>query len=281
MAITDIYQKYEQWKQQHQILYSGFEDKYRAQIYYQNLQKIYNHNSQEHTYQMAENQFMAYSQDEFEGIFLGGSQNLTAQDYMDDVRYPITQDWSNITVVKDQGQCSVPFIFVAVGITEAFQYFNKSGVLNLSEQQIVDCDTGNYGCGRSFVNYALEYVKTKGLQTNAAYPWKGVQGNCIYNSGPYKVTSYGTFTTTEDQLKNDIAKYPVGVQVNATNWQFYGGGIFSDCDNITNHAVMAVGYNLTSLKLKNSWGKTWGDAGYIHVNLSTPCGATKYSIRAQ
>ncbi|CAK4109874.1 unnamed protein product, partial [Aphanomyces euteiches] len=31
------------------------------------------------------------------------------------------------------------------------------------------------------------------------------------------------------------------------------------------HAVIAVGYDKTSIKIKNSWGAQWGDNGYIYL----------------
>merc|ERR1719318_608184 len=43
------------------------------------------------------------------------------------------------------------------------------------------------------------------------------------------------------------------------------GGIFKDptCTGRPNHAVTAVGYTPSYVLVKNSWGNTWGDQGFV------------------
>lgn len=55
-------------------------------------------------------------------------------------------------------------------------------------------------------------------------------------------------------------------------FQDYSGGVYqsSTCDATTvNHAVVAVGYSVQGgwWKLRNSWGRSWGEAGYIRVPM--------------
>ena len=77
---------------------------------------------------------------------------------------------------------------------------------------------------------------------------------------------------------------PLSVAVDATGWQFYTGGI-SDPNSCSknfddlNHAVLLVGYgvdNTTGTEywiLKNSWGKNWGEKGYMRlVKGKSNCG---------
>merc|ERR1712130_1032297 len=65
---------------------------------------------------------------------------------------------------------------------------------------------------------------------------------------------------------------PVSVAVDANGWQNVGTGIFSKCGTGLNHAVLAVGYDSSSLKIKNSWGTWWGDKGYVHLAIGDTCG---------
>ena len=61
---------------------------------------------------------------------------------------------------------------------------------------------------------------------------------------------------------------PVSVGVDATNWKYYDPAtqkVFKDCETSLNHAVLAVGYDQDTIKVKNSWGTKWGDKGYIYL----------------
>jgi len=53
---------------------------------------------------------------------------------------------------------------------------------------------------------------------------------------------------------------------------FYSQGIMdSPCGTTLNHAVVAVGYGTDPItgqdyyKIRNSWGETWGERGYIRI----------------
>lgn len=66
------------------------------------------------------------------------------------IEAPDALDWRDrgaVSDIKDQGaDCGSCYAFAAIGALES-QYFLKTGkLLNLSEQEIVDCSTGNVGC---------------------------------------------------------------------------------------------------------------------------------------
>ncbi|RHY22217.1 hypothetical protein DYB32_009565, partial [Aphanomyces invadans] len=61
---------------------------------------------------------------------------------------------------------------------------------------------------------------------------------------------------------------PPSVLVEAGNsvWMNYEGGVITHCPgSYSDHAVVAVGYDEGSYKLRNSWGADWGEAGHIRV----------------
>jgi len=95
----------------------------------------------------------------------------------------------------------------------------------------------------------------------------------------------------EDQLAAQLAETgPFALAVNAGPWTSYKGGIMTGCPTGgVDHGVLAVGYgtdtvNGTSAKywlIKNSWGTSFGESGYIRLAFgSNQCSLTYRPIRA-
>ena len=76
-------------------------------------------------------------------------------------------------------------------------------------------------------------------------------------------------------LKAAIAKGPVSVAVQANQKVFLrytGGVITADCGTDIDHGVLAVGYGTTDdgipyYKVKNSFGASWGEEGYVRIAM--------------
>jgi len=123
-----------------------------------------------------------------------------------------------------------------------------------------------------------------GAVLEADKPYTATDGSCTvsYNH-PYKSAGWQFITGTEwgmpaiDEIKNAIATYgPVtaGVCV-GREFQEYSGGIFStneDCYGGTNHQIILVGWNDADggyWILRNSWGRWWGEYGYMRIAYNT------------
>jgi C1A family cysteine protease len=167
--------------------------------------------------------------------------------------------------------------------------------MELSEQQLVDCSSayGNNGCSGGWYFWAYDYLKGTGdfMETETEYPYAGRQGTCKYSKkSDDKVTdkSYVKVKADPTAIKTAIAQQPCNVAVAAGNrvFQGYTGGIITateGCPTSIDHAILAVGYGSENgteyLIVKNSWGKSWGESGYVRLELTSgkgTCGVNQY-----
>ncbi|GJM91681.1 hypothetical protein PR202_ga08083 [Eleusine coracana subsp. coracana] len=109
---------------------------------------------------------------------------------------PISVDWRNKTCgtgpclppVKSQGRCGSCWAFAAVGAVESRYAIqgarDNRGLLDLSEQELVDCDNNEHGCKGGSQNYAFDYIAKKGISSEADYPYTDTNGTCQAASKP-------------------------------------------------------------------------------------------------
>lgn len=269
---------YLQWKQQFNIVYTAEEDVYRKIIYLRNIETINKHNSDTtKTYKMGVNQFTALTDAEFEATYLNPkvrSSNIVSDESTENTVVGDV-DWvsqGKVSSVKNQGSCGSCWAFSAVGVLESWALF-KSQVVNLSEQQLVDCSGkyGNEGCNGGFNYQGLNYVKDNGITTESAYPYTAKTQTCKTQGGSFKIASVSTVRGCTN-IQNAIQSHPLGVSADATNWSRYSSGIFNNCGRNLNHDIMLVGYTASYYTIKNSWGTSWGEKGFIRLAPGNTCG---------
>ena len=63
----------------------------------------------------------------------------------------------------------------------------------------------------------------------------------------------------------------IAIEADKMSFQFYRSGVYSssNCGTNLDHGVLLVGYGEEDgkkyWKVKNSWGTSWGDDGYIKI----------------
>ena len=256
-------------------------------------------NARNLTYKLGHNQFSGMDSSDFSkylgisGILykdidiIENNKNVNNSVYYSTV--PESVNWVSkgaVTNVKDQGQCGSCWSFSTTGALEG-AYFIKYGVLEtFSEQQLVDCD--NYrnggkdlGCKGGLMDNAFTWIGDNGgLCNESDYPYFSgetkTNGPCktscknIKNS---KITEFiDIIKSSDDEMMKAISNQPVSIAIEADQHEFqlYKSGVFSaSCGVNLDHGVLVVGYgnenNLDYYLVKNSWGTSWGDDGYIKL----------------
>jgi C1A family cysteine protease len=116
-------------------------------------------------------------------------------------------------------------------------------------------------------------TKSNGVVDDADYPYtsyKGVTGQCKVDESKGKIGVTKFYTVTgEDQMAAYVQQTgPLSVCVDAATWNSYTGGVMSTCGNRVDHCVQAVGVDASAngyWVVRNSWGASWGESGYIRL----------------
>ena len=182
-----------------------------------------------------------------------------------------------VTPVKNQGSCGSCWSFSSTGAMEG-AYFIKTGtLLSLSEQELVDCDhIGSAGCNGGSMEGAFEWYKTNKSELESDYSYTGRNGTCAETSytGQFESTGYVQVkANSESAFKASVQAGPTSIAIEADKrvFQTYTSGILNStsCGTQLDHGVLAVGYGTENGQayylVKNSWGSSWGDNGYLKI----------------
>ncbi|XP_041962384.1 cathepsin K-like isoform X1 [Alosa sapidissima] len=279
---------WEDWKSTHQREYFGWgEMAIRRTIWETNMQLIEAHNQEYelgiHSYELGMNHLGDMTIEEVVGKMMGFRPDM--QEGSNDNRFvpeakplPRIIDYRKkrgyVTSVKQQGSCGSCWAFSAAGALEGQLKKKGKNLVDLSPQNLVDCVGKNQGCCGGYMTNAFNYVRNNGLASDNAYPYTNMAGKCMYNNSMKVATCKGYKSIDngdEAAMAAAVAQNgPVAVALDASQptFLFYNRGVYTDyyCNpgHLT-HAVLVVGYTENAWIVKNSWGKTWGDGGYIYV----------------
>jgi C1A family cysteine protease len=286
----------DEWKQ-----FTNFQDRFsrkyetiteleeRFKVFRANLRNIIIHNL-DHTqnFTMGVNQFTDLTPEEFKAQYVSGLKqevgSFGCKTYSSSASSaPATIDWRSkgaVTSVKDQGQCGSCWTFSSTGAVEGAWAISTGQLINLAEQELVDCAGAKYGsmgCNGGQMEGAFKYIIEHGQCALSAYPYTAKDGTCE------KCTAVAHLSSCSDVIPNDqislkgaVAQQPVAIAIEADTkyFQSYSSGILtsSSCGTSLDHGVLIVGYGEDSGQkfwlVKNSWGTTWGDKGYVKIARS-------------
>lgn len=225
-----------------------------------------------------------------------GISNPTSVDYRSANSNP--KKIMAVTPVKDQGACGSCWSFSTAAAFEGAMCLDNQQDCNswfgASEQQLVDCSTadndllGHYydmGCNGGWADNGLYYIiQNGGIENYSDYPY--VSGNTqtpnptceVTNSKPAGSLSNcgATKKNSETDLEsavNQVGIMAVAIDASGLGFRLYSSGVYTSnkCSSTAvNHAVTAVGYSNEDRNekywiVKNSWGTSWGNEGYVYM----------------
>jgi len=258
---------------------------------------IATHNAKNLSFTVGHNQFSHMTLEEWRAyVRLGLDKPAQEADFVhnspsDLSAVPTSIDWTTkgaVTGVKDQGNCGSCWSFSTTGALEGAYEIKYNTLKSFSEQNFVDCDTlsnggRDHGCNGGLMDNAFSWAqKNGGVCSEADYPYTSgttsKSGTCNTKCAKDAKVAPKSFTdvtkNSDSAMMSALAQQPVSVAIEADTKEFslYKSGVFTaTCGTNLDHGVLAVGYghdsasNLDFYKVKNSWGTSGGEAGYIRM----------------
>jgi C1A family cysteine protease len=284
------------WMAEHKIQATSGEHFVRMiQNFANNDDLIEQHNAKKATYTLGHNQFSHMDSAEWSAYVKGTGKptkvnaEFTHHAPTEYVAASEGVDWvakGAVNAVKDQGQCGSCWAFSTVGALEGAYKIKGNALDVFSEQWLVSCDNrknggSDLGCNGGLMDSAFEFLsKNGGLPASETVPYTSgttkQNGDCNMNVAKVAGTTPKSWTdvtpNSDAAMMSALDKQPVAVAIEADEkaFQLYKSGVFTAaCGDNLDHGVVAVGYGtdkasgLDFYNVRNSWGSSWGEGGYI------------------
>lgn len=199
-------------------------------------------------------------------------------------------DWRNrhgknwMTPVKNQGSCGSCWAFSTIGTFESYinLYYNRIINYDLSEQEVLSC-SGAGSCESGYINSSYGYVRTHGAIPENCFTYTATQApcsnQCVEPDDRIYFEQYFIPSKNEAAIKEALFQSPISFG-NAPWFHFLVLAGYKEIQSGENYFTSGnKNYTITispedplvgktAWLLKNSWGTSWGDAGYGYVAMS-------------
>jgi len=262
-------------------VYDSNEVKLRFRLFRKNVQEVVETNEQELSWTAGLNFFSDLTEDE-KKQYLGFNSSMEhpvgEQLPASDGPLAGAIDWRTkgaVTGVKNQGSCGSCWTFGAVGSIEGVHKIATGSLVTFAEQEFLDCvyEGKRDGCQGGWMQDCFSYMqRTQRLAPSSAVSYRGRDGSCNYrgkaNGLKAKATGMYDVPGSESGHMSGLTRGPIAVAFEVTNaCQQYKSGVLRDtsCRGQANHAVTMVAYDSSKFAIKNSWGGSWGNGGYVYM----------------
>ncbi|MCD4689877.1 right-handed parallel beta-helix repeat-containing protein [bacterium] len=191
------------------------------------------------------------------------------------------RDYDGVTSAKDQADCGSCWAFGACSATEAHIRIAEGIILDISEQQIIDCNDQGSDCdgGQAAVAYGIQ--NSPGSVSEEDIPYVADDNQSCRQRRYDKVAiidGTGNVSNTVTSLKYAIENYgPLSVSMCVyDDFYNYTSGCYEHAGtDWTNHVVMMLGWDDAMCGgdgawiCKNSWGTDFGEGGFFYIKYGT------------
>ncbi len=189
--------------------------------------------------------------------------------------------------VRNQSSCGSCWAFSVTAVLESlFRIAHQDDLkYDLAEQETLSCSNAG-SCGGGYFN-AFNYLAKHGLGHEDDFPYKARDLSCksiptIAKAKEWHYIGDEDGSPSIEEMKTAIFNYgPISVDVNG-NFGSYESGVYKSCGSTsTNHMTVIDGWVDDPAYasngggywvMRNSWGSSWGEAGYMKIVYKSTSG---------
>jgi cathepsin B len=197
--------------------------------------------------------------------------------------------WPNcIHSIRDQERCGSCWAFAASEVLSDRLCIASNGDKNLvlSPQDLISCDTNNFGCEGGYIDKSWDYIRDLGIVTDECLPYSsgnGITGDCTFSVNEnscqkgtflkYRVSRHGQHLTVSDAKNAILSQGPIEAGFDVyVDFLSYSSGVYQRSSDylLGGHAVKVIGWGTTSNGIEywiaaNSWNTNWGENGFFRI----------------
>jgi len=200
-------------------------------------------------------------------------------EYPPHVRAILDTLMGGVTPVKDQGACGSCWAFAATGATEGNVRIQEGVVLDLSEQQGLDCNDYGSNCDGGWAGATYHVFTDPGAVAEECMPYEGIEGNCRQRlcEKVAIIDGFQYIAGNVSSYKAELEYGPISSSYTVyEDFSSYGGGCYEHTWGAYEgmHAIVIVGWDDAMCGgegawiCKNSWGGSWGVGGYFYIKFN-------------